>query len=274
MKSHDQELYFLKVYDMKLKAGSNISREQYGGNEHYVLLNESAARQLKLKGTKVIDYIGQFIKVDSIHLQIIGIVEDPLIAGKIQIPSLFRFSKTDPTYLSIKTTPNASKIVEGFLGEIWDENYSNFIPEIYSYKGRILEQDKAGREQLSMTFGLLCSVVMFVAALGIIGMGSYAVQSNKMQIGIRKTFGANNRQILFSVTYPFFKLLLAAGIVGTPLGWFAGSLLRSRLGANVDLGFQNLFSGFFIVVAIALLMVISQTYQSMFVEPSKVLRGD
>ena len=265
---------FPEIFNMKLKAGRNFSEKTLSKNKACALVNESAARLIAHRKNLENDIIGQIVRTDSMNIQIIGILADNAFHSETSVPTIYRFNNLKASFIAVKSHPASSLNTVSLSQKIWRKTFPDFSPEIFNYKEKIISESNAGEAELSLPFEILCGVVMLIACLGILGMATYAVQSDTLPISIRKTFGADNKQILTSVTKPFFKLLLLSGIFGIPLGWFCGNLLKTRFGSHVDLGFSNLLIGFGIVLAIGLAVVISQTFRILFINPVKILRGE
>jgi putative ABC transport system permease protein len=265
------DAHFAKVFGLTDGVKHNLLRNS--GMGQFALINESAARLVQNTENSEVELIGETMKVDTINVQIAGIIANQALHVKSPTPTVYLFGNIKPVFLSLKTAKGSSSNLIRKSIAIWSQFYPDNIPEIYSYKGKIMNDAQTGMDQLNLTFGLLCSVVMFVACLGILGIANYSVQANLMQIGIRKTFGANNRQLIFSVTYPFVKLILVAGIIGIPLSYAIGNLLKSRFGENVKLNVPNLTFGFCIVALVAISVVVSQTFRAIYIEPKRVLQG-
>jgi len=265
---------FPEIFNMKLKAGRNFSEKTLSKNKACALVNESAARLIAHRKNLENDIIGQIVRTDSMNIQIIGILADNAFHPETSVPTIYRFNNLKASFIAVKSHPASALNTVSLSQKIWQKTFPDFSPEIFNYKEKIISESNAGEAELSLPFEILCGVVMLIACLGILGMANYAVQSDTLPISIRKTFGADNKQILTSVTKPFFKLLILSGIFGIPLGWFCGNLLKTRFGSHVDLGFSNLLIGFGIVLAIGLAVVISQTFRIIYINPVKILRGE
>lgn len=265
---------FIHVFNLKLVAGSNIPEVSNPEVEQYALLNESAARLLNKRAFTREQLIGQTVSLDRTNVQIIGILADESFHNPEVTPTVFRFKNSKVRFISMKGTPGSDKRLLSGAENLWQKNYPDYLPEIYSYKDRIISDSEQGKAAFSLPFGILCSIVMLIACLGILGMTNYFIQSNQVPISIRKTFGADNKQVMTAATTPFLKLLLISGIFGVPLGWFCSSLLKTRFASHVDLGLYNLLTGYAIVLFVAMAVVVSQTFRSMYINPAKVLRGE
>ncbi|MCE7041717.1 ABC transporter permease [Dyadobacter sp. CY312] len=265
---------FIDVFNLKLVAGANFSEDQPQKIEQSILVNQSAGRMLINGESQESNLIGQIVKLDSIPVQIVGVLADDSFQMQEIQPTVFRLSNSRGRFISLKGVKDSDDIVDFKSEKAWVENFPDLIPEIYNFKDRNLSEYKVEMRNVNLSFGLVCGIVIFVSCLGILGMANYAVGSNRMQIGVRKTFGASNVQVIMSVTKPFIGILVVAGIIGIPLGWLCGSLLERRFGFHVDLGMYNLVMGYTLVVLVALMVVVSQTLRSAYINPVEVLKVD
>jgi putative ABC transport system permease protein len=265
---------YVDVFKLKLIAGTNLPENQSQHLDQHVLVNEAAGKML-LNGNKEVDnLIGKIVTVDSVAVQIAGVVADESFHAQYIVPALFRLNPSKARFISLQGVEGAGEKVSILSEMSWRKNFPDLIPEIYDYKKRNLSEYKTEMSQVNLSFGLVCGIVLFVSCLGIFGMANYAVSANRIQLGIRRTFGANSLQLVISVTKPFMKILALSGVLGVPMGLLCGNLLTERFGLHVDLGIRNVSLGYALVVVVALIVVISQTLKSAYVNPVKVLRSE
>ena len=165
------------------------------------------------------------------------------------------------------TEPEATKAIQALWKNYFPEKTANLYNlKAYRYPGGI-----SGELEI---FGMCALIVMIIAALGILGIASYSVETRTKELGIRKVLGANNIKLVWTVTRNFGLLILIAGLIGVPTGLFGGQLLKNEMGSYLDLGFINLSLGFGLVAIFGLLIVLSQTIRAGKVEPVKILKAE
>ena len=261
---------FISMFETKFLAGQGFPKDIPQKSEQFVILNEAAAQSINpnLKAT-----IGQIIKVDSVDLQIVGVIssdEMHEVNGRV-IPCLFRYLPNKMTRLAIQIEPNSEKVVITACRKIWQNNYPAKLSEIYPYKR--LAGDMNNFKSFSNTIGSFCLLILFIASLGILGISAYSVEVRAKEVAVRQVLGANMSQLIWVMTKEFVKYLAWAGALGLPVGWFLGKLLHDRLGNAVDFGAKNLTIGFVVVVVVGLLTTLSQTLRAGRNNPSNILRG-
>ena len=80
--------------------------------------------------------------------------------------------------------------------------------------------------RLSMFFGLLAALLV---ATGLYGTLAYRVSRRTAEIGVRMAVGAQRHQILWMVLLESLVVSLAGIIIGLPIAFGSGRLLRSML---------------------------------------------
>jgi ABC-type antimicrobial peptide transport system permease subunit len=77
-----------------------------------------------------------------------------------------------------------------------------------------------------MFFGLLSALLV---ATGLFGTLAYRVSRRTSEIGIRLALGARRRQVLWMILRASLQIGLLGMLIGTPLAFACGRLLRSTL---------------------------------------------
>ena len=263
---------YVSVFGLTMRAGRNLPDDIVPTQERFVLLNEAAARLLP--GHTPEKAIGQTLRLDSTDVQVAGILADPAgLVGTPQ-PTVYRYLPQQTLLMAVQTEAGSATAVAEACRRIWQKNVPERLPEVFVYDQKISDEMEASFRPLNSFFGFFCALVMAVACLGILGVSAYSVEVRTREISIRRTLGAGSAQVIWTLSKTFLKLLLWAGLIGLPAGWFCGKLLRERLVDAVDLGPGNLLLGFGLVVLVGLATVLSQTVRAIWVNPADVLRRE
>jgi ABC-type antimicrobial peptide transport system permease subunit len=258
----------VQIANIQLLAGHNFSKiDAMSKIERYILVNESAA---KLIAKKPVDAVNKYVAIDSSNIQIIGVVSNESIPELMPEPCIVRYLPNDFSRLAIKIKPNSAATVTTACQKIWHNNVSQKTLHLYDYRTHL--KSSSNFNSILYFFGFFCAIVMVIACLGILGVAAYSVEVRTKEVGIRKALGANNGQLVWTISKDFGKLLLYSGVVGIPAGWFCGTLLRNRMGDAVDLRPYNLLIGFGLVLAVGL--ITSQTLRAGQINPAEVLKMD
>lgn len=67
--------------------------------------------------------------------------------------------------------------------------------------------------------GLFAAIAVFVGCLGLYGLSAFMIHRRTKEIGIRKTLGASTTGILLIFGKEYFRLILIAFVLATPLSY-------------------------------------------------------
>lgn len=256
----------IKSENILLTSGHNFPENMPQNSEQFVLVNEAASELLK---SKTENLVGQDLRMDSLHVQIIGIMPNEVISQPI--PLIYRYLPNEVTTLAIKINPNSEAEATSAIQSLWKDHFPEKTANIQNFKHDYIGE--SSKERIGF-FGFFALIVMIIAGLGIWGIASYSVEIRTKELGIKKVLGANKIRLVWTITKGFSLLILIAGFIGVPAGIFGGDLLRQDVGSLVDVSFLNISVGFVLVAIIGLVTVLSQTIRAGNIEPVKVLKAE
>ena len=106
-------------------------------------------------------------------------------------------------------------------------------------------------------------------------MALYSTQTRMKEIGIRKTFGASEKSLIYLLSKGFLKMVTWAILIGTPICYFvfdqfilAQQVYRIEISV-IEIGISVLF-----LLCICLCTIVSQTWGAARQNPSAVLRNE
>ena len=117
-------------------------------------------------------------------------------------------------------------------------------------------------------------LAILVACVGLYGLASFMSEQRTKEIGIRKTMGASNTQVVVLLLQVFGKLLLVASFVGIPVAyfllyqWLQNFVYRTPLSVGVFAGTLGL------ITVITLITVGYETLKASMTNPIKALKHE
>ncbi|AHM62611.1 hypothetical protein D770_21820 [Flammeovirgaceae bacterium 311] len=259
----------IETEGISLKRGQNFPENMPQSAEQYVLVNEAAAELMQSEKSETL--VGQNLLLDSTYVQVIGIMPNEIIDE--QRPLMYRYLPNEISTLIIKTKPNTELAATKAIQTLWNNNFPEKTANLHNLKEHRYSGASSG-DRIGL-FGGMALLVFIIAGLGILGVASYSVETRTKELGIRKVLGASKIKLVWTVTRNFGILMLIAGLIGVPAGFFAGDLIRQDLGSNlVNLSFINISIGFSLVAILGLLVVLSQTIRAGQIKPVKVLKAE
>jgi putative ABC transport system permease protein len=195
---------FIEMYDLKLLAGRNFSKE-FSTDPSGVILNDTARKLLGWETPEsAIDQ--KFIYQTKIPFTVLGVVADYHQESLKQNyePLVFLYRPSNNGHYSIKIkTDNPIGIIAG-VRKLWDKFYSGNPFDCFFLDDHYSRQYGTDSQFLKM-FGLFSLLAIFVACLGLLGLSLFNTVQRTKEIGIRKVLGASFSNIVFLLIKEFFS---------------------------------------------------------------------
>lgn len=277
---------FPKTFGMHLLAGRDFDHNR-PADTAAVLLNRAAVNALKLTPETA---VGKTIvrpelsltygPPDSTRLpvsgQVIGVVEDfPYRSMHHKIEPLAICPKPHHIdriiHVRLPTESMGEKIAA--LEKAWKQVFPEFGFDYWFVDeefGRMYENETQIAE-LTKQFAVLA---MLITCVGLYGLAAFLARQRIREIGIRKTLGASERQILGLLLRVFGKILVIGCLIGIPVALYLTGRWLQNFEYRTPLSFL-VFAG--AVGAIALVTLLTVGYESLraaLVHPVKTLRSE
>lgn len=222
---------FPKTFGLKLIAGRNFDAANLRDSTA-VLLNEAAVKALKLTPNEAVgktivrpDYVMGYSMPDSTKAPVSG-----LVVGVVEdFPYRSMRNKIDP--LAVSPKPHTDdriihvRVAAGKLGEaipFMEQQWKSVFPDfgfdhwfVDDEFGRMYENETR-ISQLTEKFSALA---ILITCVGLYGLAAFLSEQRTKEIGIRKSLGATNLQVLLLLLKTFGLLLLIGCVVGIPLAY-------------------------------------------------------
>ncbi len=209
---------YINTFDLQLVTGRNFYT---GDSITEVVVNEKLAQQLGL--TSPDELIGKRVELNggSIKAAIVGVIADFHDKNfHEKINPIFIAPQTNAySELAIKINDRDVKNTLAGIEERWKEVFTKYIYEFDFLDENVARQYQEEQRLLSLS-KLFSTLAIFISCLGLYGLISFFVAQKTKEVGIRKVLGSSVTGILILFIQDFFKLILIAGAVATPLAWY------------------------------------------------------
>ncbi|UZR97990.1 ABC transporter permease [Chondrinema litorale] len=255
---------FFDQYQISLLAGKDFTTP----SRDWSIVNETAMKAFGYD--KPEDIVG----VRTSLGQIMGVVEDYHHESlKTEItPTVFFYG--DPlNYYSVKLKGNSISAIM----EQTEYVYKSLFPDSpfnYFFVDEFYNKQYKSERQFSRLFAFFAALVTFISCIGFLALTSYAVQQRTKEIGIRKTFGASNWQILYMLNRRFMKFILIAVVAAIPVANYLLSEWLNGFAYRIELNWLYFFIPCLLVIIIALLAVSSQSVRAASTNPASSMREE
>ncbi len=222
---------YFRVFNIKVLAGRALedNREEdsffegpngdQGKNEgHNVMVNASLAKAL---GYTPADIVGKVFIFGKSHSRVVGVVADTLTEG-VRSPVLqtvYVHTVSSLQNIVIRIAPGRTREALDFIARV----QRSFVPGVAltrtllidSYE-RLYRQDK----RQGQIFVIFVAIAIFIACLGLFGLAAFTAGRRTKEIGIRKVFGARDRDVVVLLLWQFSVPVLIANLIAWPIAWY------------------------------------------------------
>ena len=106
-----------------------------------------------------------------------------------------------------------------FIDRAWHEFAPTKATTHFFLSDDLSKQYEADERQGDM-FGVFVGIAIFIACLGLFGLAAFTAGRRTREIGIRKAFGANTRDVVFLLLWQFSIPVLIANAIAWPVAWY------------------------------------------------------
>ncbi len=268
---------FLNLYEIKLIAGRNFSKEMGTDLEEGVIINEACAKELGWTDNPLGKKIGFGLNLDGTftrNTKVIGVVKDfhyRSLHNTIEPLSLF-LSDRPRNAISIKIGPDNRQETLQFIEDKWNE-FGAIHPFDYDFLKDTMDEMYQAEEKIGKVFTIASLLSVFIALLGLLGLSSFIAEQRTKEIGIRKVVGASLESILAFLFKEFVILIVIALIIASPIAWY---LLDNWLDANfvysTSIGLLTFLTAGLIAFIIGILTISFHIYKAASSNPVDALK--
>ncbi|MCV6629010.1 MAG: ABC transporter permease [Flavobacteriaceae bacterium] len=209
--------WFVKDEDKIIKEGD------YYKFENQILVNKQFLNNLEIN-----DPIGKFIDYWEFKGEIIGVVDDYLAKGfdKEILPAIFMNYNNDdsywvkPNFVLLKLDPSKISEVIPKVELFWTANIEKEHPFQYEFLDENFAKLYQKQSRLQKLVTILSGLMIVIALLGLFAVASYSIRSRFKEVAIRKTLGASDNQLIFSLLKEFLWITIIAIAAALPIGYW------------------------------------------------------
>lgn len=263
---------YLNTFDIPIIAGRNFFKAD---SITEVLVNEKFGEKLGLASPE--ELLGKPFEANGgdIKATIVGVVSDFHNASFTeQIEPVFIAPQTNwygEIALKIKHQNTASTLEQ--IENYWSDTFSGYIYEYRFLDERVAEQYETEQRYLSLS-KVFSALAILIGCLGLYGLILFFVGQRTKEIGIRKVLGSNVANILTLFTVDFFKLILIAGVLATPIAWYLMEQWLQGYAYRTEIHWWVFAFAILSIMAITLITISYQTLKVAVASPVKSLRTE
>lgn len=243
---------FWEVFTFRFISGQPFTEADVESALPKAVISESMAKRIFAQT----DVAGQYIDLDGREVQVCGVVEDASTAtqvteGEVYLPLYWggtlrpnprntRLTGNIQLYLTAPT-PGDRDALRTEVQEVFkkhnlqDKEFENKIfgqPDVW-WKNFFRETCAGDPDIAAAVRGILYMVLalLFIPAMNLCGMISSRMDERLSELGVRKAYGATNRELIHQVLTENLLLTMVGGLLGLLLAylitWTGGELVLS-----------------------------------------------
>ncbi|WP_396591281.1 ABC transporter permease [Allomuricauda sp. R78024] len=267
------DVNYLNTFNIPLVAGRNFFESDSLITE--LLVNERLGEKLGLATSE--ELIGKKIEVNGGRMSgtIVGVVQNFHDSNFTEgINPVFIAANNDwygEIALKINHQNTASTLEE--IGEKWSDAFTGYIFEYRFLDERVAKQYETEQRYLSLS-KVFSALAILIGCLGLYGLILFFVGQRTKEIGIRKVLGSNVANILTLFTVDFFKLILIAGLLATPIAWYLMEQWLQGYAYRTEIHWWVFAFAIISIMVITLITISYQTLKVAVASPVKSLRTE
>ncbi|TAI47659.1 ABC transporter permease [Flagellimonas allohymeniacidonis] len=264
--------HFIETFDLTLVAGRNFFKSD---SITEVVVNEKFGEKVGV--TSPDELLGKTIEVNgaSIKATIVGVVgdfHDVSFAEEIQ-PAFIAGNPNWYGEIGLKINRVNTKETLEKIEQHWSEAFSGYIFDYRFLDERVADEYEAEQRYLSLS-KVFSALAILIGCLGLYGLILFFVGLRTKEIGIRKVLGSNVANILALFTMDFFKLILIAGILATPIAWYLMEQWLQGYAYRTEIHWWIFALAIVSIMVITLITISYQTLKVAVTSPVKSLRTE
>ena len=222
---------FFRAAGGSILHGRDFGPQDVASKARTAIINESAARYFF--GDE--EPVGRKVRLGRTdNVEIIGIARDAKYASVLEknqrtvYVSLEQSEGAGARTVYIRTTGDLRQLMIAFRRAVQslDDNLPLYDVKTFAEQ----KSESLARERLTATLStFFAGLALVLACVGLYGVMAYSVQRRTREIGIRMSLGAKRAAVLWLVLRDSLVLAASGILIGLPLSYWSGGLLRNQL---------------------------------------------
>lgn len=255
----------LNMMQIEISKGRNLSSNFALDTVSSILINETAARQLKDK-----NIVGKEVDWNNNKFKIVGIVKDFHAAGPQEaIPPMtfFHYKTVDwmienVRHVYVKVDSENMEQTIGDIEKFWTKKIDTEYPFKYDFVNKNYARAYESYVKQRNLFSLLNVVVILIAVFGLFSLASYSIQRRMKEIAIRKTLGAETKTLLRDLSKQYIVFCIIGFVIALFPVYFLLDMWLDNFAYRVSFSILPFILGFVVLLILTLLVVLSRAYQA------------
>ena len=299
---------FFNVNNLELSRGSFFSDNHKNGVNVCVLGANAAARLFLGKNP-----IGNYVKSNHVVFKVIGVLKKRMISKenltkldvnnysniifipfdtyKLRVNNKIRIGKEDVKrneddetehknyhqldkvvvkLVDAKSMESSAELISRLLLRRHNEqpDFEIKVPEL------LIKQQQNTQETMNLILAVIAGISLLVGGIGIMNIMLASVLERVKEIGLRRSIGATEKDIIYQFLLEAIAISLAGGILGVILGIVGAKVIAAYADITTVISFSSIVISFGIAVGIGIIFGIMPAQKAAKMDPITALRTD
>jgi putative ABC transport system permease protein len=265
----------LEMMEIKIMKGRGFSSKFASDTINSMMINEAALRLMNEKNP-----IGKVVNWNDKKLKIIGVVSDfNLYSPQSNVPPMafFHFKTIDwisynMTKIHVKISPENREQTIANIEKFWVKNVDGDYPFTYDFVDKNYARTYQSYVNQKNLFSLMNFIVILIALFGLFALASFSIQRRMKEIAIRKTLGAETNVLLVALSKQYVLFCVVGFLIAIFPVYYLLNLWLENFAYRIEISILPFVIGFFALLILTLIVVLSRAYQATKVDVLKYLK--
>ncbi len=268
---------FIKTMGITLQSGRDFSGEypgdMYADTTASFIINQTLAdiigkEEVLGMELRFVGATGQIVGImEDYHFQPLGNDIEPVALAPVNLPEIplqnmiLRLEPGDPA---------------GTLHLI-EEKWVKLLPQYpfeSTYVSEVIDNMYRAEERMSTLLKIFTVVAIIIACLGLFALASFTAQRRTHEIGIRKTLGAMESQIILMMIRDFSLYIIISLVIAIPSVWFIAKWWLNEFSFRIELKAGIFLFSSLVTAVVAILTVLYHAIRTARTNPVNALRHE
>jgi putative ABC transport system permease protein len=260
---------YQKMFGLKMLEGRWFM-ENSQADQHCVILNETAARELNIHKP----WVGQRFVSGGDTGRIIGIVQDFHYRSMHEkIGYLIISYDPSATSFFVKTFPGSTRQSLLAAEKVWNK-FVLSDPFDFSFLDESFDKLYKADRKASQLILIFSIIAILISSLGLFALAAFTADQRTREIGIRKVLGASFPNIVRLLSLDFIKLVGLGILISIPIGWWTMNTWLQDFAYRIQMGWWMFAAAGLAACMIALFAVCFHAVKAGLTNPVKALRSE
>lgn len=261
---------YISVLGVPLVEGCFFDSPE-GDRKKGIVLNETAAKTIVRPGESA---VGKSIEFWGKEYTVIGVLKDFHVSSLQEVipPLLLTYERSATSDIAVhskKLSADNRKTLKNIFKRIVPE----YFPVFYSMSEKF-ESMYRREERISRMNGGLMAVSILIAFMGIWSFASLYIGKKWKEMGVRKTFGANTRELIKLLLKNFIYGILLSFALSVPLIYLYAAYVNDRFAYNSGISLNLFLISLVVVASVIAAAVCYHCWQIVRLDIVRVLKHD